>query len=159
MWSLGAVWLSLLLVACEPQPITGAGDERSSPAISPSSAVASSPSASPTPESPNDDPEDVLYRYCLTEEHIIGIETRLLDKPANQAALALREAQAFAYAQSTALAKAGRTKQAAAVRAWGHAFDQSIVRMRRGADPFDALMPATRALGKVGKLIECEVDL
>lgn len=157
-----AACLLLVLSACGPEPTVR--DERAVPAAtsSPTTADADADadgSTTPIPDSPNDDPEDVLYRYCLTEEHIIGIETRLLDKPPAQAVRDLREAQAFAYAQSTALADAGRPEQASAVRAWGHAFDQSITRMRRGDDPFDALLPATRALGHVGELIECEVDL
>lgn len=123
--------LMVIFAACGPAPPDVANGQVPSPAT-PASKTPSRSAEAPLPDSPNDDPDDVLYRYCLTEEHIIGIETRLLDKPAVQAVRDLRVAQAFAYSQSTALADAGRPEQASAVRAWGQAFEKAISRMRRG---------------------------
>jgi len=145
--------LPLLLAACG-SPETPSGTTLSTP-------LTSAPSATrptPTPDSPRDDFDPVLYTYCLAEEHIVGIETRLLDKPPPQASRDLREAQVLVYEQAKALAEDARPAEARAVQAWGDAFERSIARMRLGDDPFDALMPATQALGKVGALIDCEVD-
>jgi len=156
---LGCVLLGcLLLTACDgatdpaaPRATALAGPEDSSGGVT-------GPSNTPAPDSPRDSADPVLYTYCLTEEHVVGIEARLLDKPTDRAIKDLKKAQAFVYAQAAALAEDDRTAQANAVRAWGNAFDQSIRLLRGSADPFDALMPATEALGRVGYLIDCEVD-
>jgi hypothetical protein len=104
--------------------------------------------------------DQVLINFCVQQERVLGIEARLVTSHVapGGAATRLQEASKIAEAQVRPLRAHGYGAQAAAVKEWSRQLAVSADRAATGMDPFDALHPATSALGTVSRLIDCELD-
>ncbi len=149
------ITLAWLLAGCEPSPGPVSPTATRTPSPSPSR-----PFVPPPSELGAGGYDPVLIGFCIDEERALGIEARLITQhvPPRIAEQRMREGARIASGQARILANEGHRAAAAAVRAWAAALLESGRLLGDGVETFEALDPATRALVKVNRYLDCELD-
>jgi len=104
--------------------------------------------------------DPVLVSFCIDEELVLGIEARLITKKVQPQAAErqMRAGVRIAARQAAILKDEGHGQAAASVRAWSEALLESSRLLGDGVETFEALDPATQALVRVNRYLDCELD-
>ncbi|MEX0992349.1 MAG: hypothetical protein WD004_08805 [Actinomycetota bacterium] len=148
--------LGWVLIGCTPAP-PSSPPTAAPPSPSPS---ASRPFVPPPAELGEEGYDPVLISFCIDEELVLGIEARLITKKVQPPAAErqMRAGVRIAARQAAILKNEGHGQAAGAVRAWSQALLESSRLLGDGVETFEALDPATRALVRVNRYLDCEVD-